>query len=228
MAIAAPRGKRRFEEDDEEFYITSDGKPMAETQKHADQMIYCIKTLEVRYANRPDVYVWGNNFIHYQQGARNRYVAPDCYVVFGVEKRERDNYKVWEEGGRTPDVVFEITSRSTQREDTHKKRPLYETILRVPEYYLFDPTGDYLKPRLQGFRLREGRYEPMRLADDRLHSDRLGLDLVMQGETLRFYDSATGDYLRTPEEEAHDRAAAEAENARLRAELDRLRQKAND
>ena len=30
----------------------------------------------------------------------------------------------------------------------HTKRPLYERTLRVPEYFLFDPTGDYLRPRL--------------------------------------------------------------------------------
>ena len=74
-------------------------------------------------------------------------------MVFGVEKKLRDNFKVWKEGGKTPTIVFEFTSKKTMREDRDVKRPLYEQVLKVPEYVLFDPTGDYLKPRLQGFRL---------------------------------------------------------------------------
>ena len=61
----------------------------------------------------------------------------------------------WKEHGRLPAVVFEFTSRKTQREDTDTKLPLYERTLRTPEYFLFDPTGDYFRPRLQGYRLPE-------------------------------------------------------------------------
>jgi Uma2 family endonuclease len=238
MAIATPRGKRRIEED-EEFYPTGDGKPMAETAKHFEQMVYCVKALQMQFLHRLDVLVAGNNFLYWERGNRSAVVSPDCYVVFGADKRLRDTYKVWEEGGRTPDVVFEITSSSTRHKDTRKKRPIYERILRVPEYYLFDPRGDYLKPRLLGFLLVDGQYQPMELVEGRLHSDLLGLDLEVMGETLRFYDPEAGAYLPTVEElaqrteaearraetEAHRAEAAEAEIARLRAELDSLRRK---
>jgi hypothetical protein len=73
----------------------------------------------------------------------------------------------------------------------------------------------------------------MELAEGRLHSEELGLDLVMEGERLRLYDPAAGEYLRTYSEAGAERRAererqradaAEAMLAQLRAELESLRQ----
>jgi ABC-type multidrug transport system ATPase subunit len=199
--------------------------------------IYAIETLKGFFDDRTDVVVSGNNFVYYDEGNPKGRVSPDCYVVFGVEKRVRDSYKAWEEGGRAPSVVFEFTSKKTRKEDTVTKFRLYESVLRVPEYFLFDPTGDYLKPRLQGHRLVDGRYVALELVDGRLHSEVLGLDLVMEGERLRLYDPARGVFLLDPleqtrranaeaaraEAEARRAEAAEAESARLRAALEALR-----
>lgn len=144
--------------------------------------------------------------------------------------RQRDSYKIWEEGGRGPSVVFEFTSRKTQADDLGEKFRLYEQVLKVTEYYLFDPTGDYLFRRLKGFLLRDGHYVPMPMIDDRIRSPLLGLDLVMDGETLRFHDPETGQFLPSLLESEDLRKAtliarddAEAENAGLRAELEELR-----
>ena len=41
-------------------YPTSDGKPMAETDIHRDQMVEAIEVLKGRYADDPDIYVSGN------------------------------------------------------------------------------------------------------------------------------------------------------------------------
>jgi Uma2 family endonuclease len=204
-------------------YPTSDGKPMAETDKHCDLMIYARQALKVYYLDRPDVYVSGNNFLFWQEGDPKKRVSPDCYIVFGVGMRQRDSYKAWEEGGKLPDVVFEFTSRKTRGEDTHTKRPLYEQVLKVKEYFLFDPTGDYLKPRLQGYRLEGESYVPLELAGGRLYSELLELELVQEGENLYLYDPARGERLLTPVELARRAREAEAENARLRAELETLR-----
>ena len=149
-------------------------------------------------------------------------------MVLGVPMRQRDSYMAWKEGGKLPDVVFEFTSRKTRKEDTDTKRPLYESVLRVPEYFLFDPTGDYLKPRFQGFRLVDGRYVTLEVVDGRLSSEGLGLDLVQEGERLRLYDPRTGEWLLGPMELAEARRAAESENARLRAELDALRRQVQE
>ena len=119
----------------------------------------------------------------------------------------------WLEGGLLPSVVFEFTSRKTANEDINTKRPLYETVLRVAEYFMFDPTGDYLEPRLQGFRLINGHYQPISLVNDRLHSEQLGLDLVQQGETMRLYDPRRGVFMPTVLEMSQ-RAESEAQRAR--------------
>ena len=64
--------------------------------------------------------------------------------------------------------------------------------LGVEEYWLFDPTGDYLAPRLQGFRLHGGEYRPLQsvaMMDGglSLHSEALGLGLRLDAEgALRF------------------------------------------
>ncbi len=205
---------------------------MAETDKHRRLMSYVIDALGIYYAARPDVYVSGNNFVFWEEGNPKARISPDGYVVFGVPRHDRDSYMAWKEGGRLPAVVFEFTSRKTQQEDTDTKLPLYEQVLQTPEYFLFDPTGDYLKPRLQGYRLVEGRYVQLEIVNDCLHSEQLGLDLTQQGETLRLYDPVEQEFLptiqeqaRKAEQEAAGREAAEAENARLRAELDALKRK---
>src|SRR5438105_1274114 len=195
---------------------------MAETDKHCQLMIDLRQALKARYRHRPDVYVSGNNFVFYQEGDPAKRVSPDVYVVFGVPAGLRDSYKAWEEGGRMPDVVFEITSKKTRREDVQIKRPLYEQVLRVPEYFQFDPTGDYLRPRLQGFRLAPEGYAPLEMVEGRLHSERLGLDLVQESERLRLYDPTAAEWLLSPEELAErlDQEARRGAVQRRRADAE--------
>lgn len=235
MAIAAQSlekaRKRRV------YYPSSDGKPMGETAKHVRESINGISVLDTHFANRPDVYVMGDNFIYYEEGNPKACVAPDVYVVFGVGKEPRDSYKVWEEGGRTPSVVFEFTSKKTRHEDTGKKFTLYQQDLCVPEYILFDPTGDYLAPPLQGYRLENGVYVPIPLQNGFLHSEQLALDITWEGTEIRFYDPVKRAWLLRALEMAHrmetearraetqaQRAEAEARRANdAEAEIERLR-----
>ena len=72
------------------YYPTRDGKPMAETDKHADLMRYTIDSLQVYYADQADVYVSGNNFVFYQEGEPKKRISPDCYVVYGAAKHLRE------------------------------------------------------------------------------------------------------------------------------------------
>jgi Uma2 family endonuclease len=208
---------------EEVIYPESDGKPMAETDVHCNCMIDLRETLKDFFRNEPDVYVAGNLFVYYQRGDTRKQVAPDVFVVKGVEKKLRRYYQIWKEG-KPPDIVIEVTSDSTRWEDMDTKRKLYQR-LGVKEYYLYDPTGDYLKDRFLGYRLVGHRYVPGRLqpGQDRVHSDVLGLDLVLEGERLRLYDPRSRQFLLVPSEAAEARRQAEGEIARLRAELDRMR-----
>ena len=217
MTIAVPQPKTDKTRKPREIdYPVRDNNPMAETDKHADLMVYTKSALRVRYADQPDVYVSGNNFLYYQEGAPKKCVSPDCYVVFGVPNHLRDSYMSWREGEKLPSVVFEFTSAKTRSDDVNIKRPLYESVLRVDEYFLFDPTGDYLNPRLQGFRLVEGRYQAIPLENGRMRSEQLGLDLVQQGETMRLFDPQRGEFLLDALEMAQ-RVAMEAKRADLEA-----------
>jgi Uma2 family endonuclease len=223
-------------------YPTSDGKPMAETDWHRELMAALIATLQVYFEARPRVYVSGNLLLFYEPGNRRRHVSPDVFVVRGVAKRPRPNFLLWEEG-RGPQFVIELTSSTTKDEDLRTKFALYQDTLRVREYFLFDPRGDYLSPQLQGYRLRQGRYRPIRAVAGRLPSQVLGLHLERSGNDLRLFDPATGTWLPTPQEradQAEQRAAqaeraaetaaqraeqAEAEKEQLRRELEALRRR---
>ena len=194
------------------YYPESDGQPMAETDVHRDQMTDLILTLRQYYRSDANVYVSGNLLLYYVEGDPRRSVAPDVFVVQGVPSHRRRIYKLWEEG-RSPDVVFEITSSSTRREDLDTKRGLYER-LEVQEYFLFDPLGDYLRPRLQGHRLIEGHYEPVEpLAAERLPSEVLGLQLRVREDQLRLYDPLGQRWLPTPADADEARRLAEAHAA---------------
>ena len=218
--IAAKRGTKIID------YPTSDGRPMSETDYHRDVLINSIGTLNYRYRHDDNVYVSGNMLMFYVPGNKRKHVSPDVFVVFGVPKKPRDNYLIWEEG-KSPDVIVEATSKTTAREDIGKKE-LYRVVLKVKEYFLFDPTADYLDPRLQGFRLSRELYKPIRMVSGRLPSKQLALHLEADGVNLRFFDPATLSYLPTPEERAdqgEQRAEQERQRAdRLEAELEHMRQ----
>jgi Uma2 family endonuclease len=216
-------------------YPTSDGKPMAETEVHRDDMMDLIRTLQDYFANDPMVCVSGNMLRFYEEGNRNRHVSPDVFVVMGVPRRRRENYLIWEEG-RAPDFVIELTSKSTRAKDETKQKRLYQNIHRVTEYILFDPKRDYLKPPLQGHRLVGETYVPIELVDECVPSQVLGLHFGRDGEELRIYEPATGRRLPTRGESAElakadaERAAgraerAEAELERSRREIEELRRK---
>jgi len=229
----------------EEYLPESDGKPMAETDVHREQMLSLLHALQERFRDKPKVYVSGNIFVYYlDENGQRQSVSPDILVVFGVEKKDRRIYKVDEEG-QAPQVVIELTSASTKVEDIVTKHYIYAN-LGVQEYFLFDPYSETMRPALRGFRLKGGEYTPM--TGSRLRSEILGLELTVEKGRLRLYDPKTGERLRTPQEAEADRRAAEkkaakelkarrqaeakaakaeAENARLRKELAKLRAKQN-
>ena len=198
-------------------YPTSDGQPMAETTLHRKVMADLIEALERHYASAPDVWVGGNLFLCYRKGDPAAALAPDVLLAKGVTKWDRPNYLLWEE--TAPSLVMEITSRKTRGEDRGKKKDVYERI-GVEEYVLFDPYGDWLRPRLQGFRLEGGRYQPIEPDEDgSIASRTTGLLLRPEGERLRLIDPATGKPLLWTDE--LEGARAEAEAARAEAEAAR-------
>lgn len=217
--------------DDLDFYPESDGKPMAESDLHREIMFTIIHLLQRHFAGRR-VYVSGNLLLYYVEGDPRKSVAPDCFVVWDVEPRRRRIYKLWEEG-KGPRVVFEVSSKSTKREDLGSKMRLYAQ-LGVEEYYIYDPTSEYLRPPLAGFRLEAGRFAPMQPQNQVVDwgdmafvpgageppeyvSPLLGLRLALdENGRLQFYDEATGERL-LDDEEARERAERLSRYAATRA-----------
>jgi len=106
-------------------YPESDGLPMAESDIAREYLIYGIEALRIYFQSCPDVYVSGNLFIYYEQGNTKAIIAPDVFVVLGVENKQRICYKTWEENNKVPDFILEITSRSTVSQDQGIKKGLY-------------------------------------------------------------------------------------------------------
>ncbi|MDB9524667.1 Uma2 family endonuclease [Oscillatoria sp. CS-180] len=226
-------------------YPESDGQPMTESDPTRDYLTYCVEALKLFFQSRSQVYVSGNLFIYYEEGNPRKVVSPDVFVVFGVIKRQRRVYKTWEEGGKVPAFVLEITSRTTRRQDEDSKPQLYAQ-LGVQEYFQYDPTGDYLVPQLKGFTLVDGSYVPIPLAEKpdgklMIHSAALDLDfclpppdstaltVVAQGQIprpLRLFDPKTGEkltnYAESVEARNQERDRAEQAEQAQRAAVPKL------
>jgi Uma2 family endonuclease len=198
-------------------YPNSDGLPLAESDFQRDVLIYIVEALRLYFRHRPNVYVSGNLFLYYEEGVPDSVVAPDVFIVFGVPKRKRNSYLLWREKA-APQFVLEVTSKATRAKDLGAKRGTY-AFLGVKEYFLFDPTGDYLRPPLQAFQLVGQNYQPMPAqpgAPLTIHSDVLDLDWRLEGLQLRLVEPGSGRVLRSLDD-------AESEIERLQAELARLR-----
>jgi Uma2 family endonuclease len=207
------------------FYAESEGRTLGETPRHVRNLRYLLEPLEVWLADDPLALVGGNMYVHYVPGSQDYNLSPDVMVVRGVSKTpDRRRYEIWEEG-KGPDLVIELTCASTREEDVEDKMEVYRDAMQVKEIFFFDPYGEYLKPRLQGYRLLQGRYERIRALGGRLPSDVLKLHLKGQGELLRLYDPVAGRWLLTPPEERQALREAEAEVERLRRENEELRRR---
>ena len=211
-------------------YPESDGQPLGETGFHVKALFLLHQFLMDLLAGRTDVYIGVDLFLYYERGNPRAVKAPDVMVIFGVGDHERRTFKTWEERA-VPAVIFEISSDETFEEDLHGKREVYQR-LGVAEYFLFDPLGDCLDPRLQGFRLENGQFIALvPEADGGLTSAQLGVRLVPDGFLLRLIDPHTGQPLPTSGEktarlrqETERLQRALAERARERQEKERERQ----
>ena len=203
-------------------YPDTDGQPMAESDFQFEPLAYAVESLKLHFQDRSDVYVAGNIFFYYEEGAPSEVVAPDVLVIIGAEKRKRHSVKLWEES-KAPDFVLEITSNSTRSKDQGSKKGTY-AFLGVTEYFCYDPTGDYLKPPLLGYRLQNGAYLPIapQVATPEttvVASTTLGLELHVNGREFRFRNPVTGQSLLNLVESEQ----ARLEERRLRIEEQRLR-----
>ena len=214
-------------------YPESDGQPMGETETHGNETWELIQALRHFLRDQPDVYVGGNLFVYYEEGNPRAVVCPDVFVARGVPKlvtrggreEKRRTYKLWEEG-RAPSMVIEVTSKSTRDEDEEEKKVKYAR-LGVEEYFLYDPLGEYLEPRLQGFRLLGDRYRPIQPhaaeeAAARRHAEEQAAE---EATARREAEERAAEEAAARQQEAAARRKSEERAAALEAEVARLRQR---
>jgi Uma2 family endonuclease len=188
-------------------------EPELESDFHRDQIDLLLRLMRWIWRDRDDIYCSGNTTVYYdsnQQTTRN-FRGPDIYVALGAIKRSRRSWMVWNEGGRYPNLVIELLSKSTATVDRTLKKELYQTTWRLPNYFWFHPETKEFK----GFRLVDGLYEPIvPNALGQLWSDELELFLGLHEGFLRLF-TPDGLLLLYQEEEE----ALRAELAEQRAEL---------
>ena len=231
--------------EDVELYPDSDGKPMAVSDLHRRILTRTIDVLDAYFQDRPEVYVSGDILMYYVKGDPRKSVSPDVLVAFGLGKKLRRTYLVWNEG-KVPDFAMEFSSESTYQNDLGRKMELYAS-LGIQDYFLYDAEGLYLPSPLMGFTLVDGAYAPISEGSDGglrssalgldFHVSDVGLDFDVEAVGLGVYDPALDKWLQTPAESAVTRAElaenrveqetaraenAEAEVARLREALARL------
>ena len=165
--------------------------------------------------------------------------APDVSVVYGLrDPTPLDSLDVQKEGVR-PSLVIEVVSplsAQVRQTDLVRKVGLYQRI-GVPEYLIVDTSTRKRAARrytLLGYRLdATGQYHAIVPdAEGRLLSETTGVlfQIGPTGDRVLLFEAATGRRLLNLEEqseradqETEARKAAEAENARLREEIERLR-----
>jgi Uma2 family endonuclease len=181
------------------------------------QWIVTIKeNLEALFRDQADVFVAGDNLIYPVKGDNTVRLAPDVYVAFGRPKGHRGSYRVWEEGGIFPQVIFEVLSAGNRLGEMKKKRQFFRRH-GAEEYYVFDPEDN----TLEGW-LRQGR--KLEEIDDTngYKSPRLGIRFDTSGAELLIY-RPDGERFLTFQELRDSRDAERQRAEAAERELDRTR-----
>ena len=132
---------------DDRFYPSSDGKPMAENTEQYRWIVLIAENLAAIFSQNPDVFI-AADLLWYPMAINDRVKgepyaqAPDVMVVWGRPKGFRSSYIQHKEENIPPQVVFEILSPSNKTEDglreLQKKFEFYQRH-GVEEYYTYDP-----------------------------------------------------------------------------------------
>ena len=169
--------------------------------------------------------------LYYDLQHPTRFKRPDWFVALGVSRlydgsQMRMSYVIWQEEV-SPSVIVELISPGTEKEDLGEtdsvegkappKWTVYEQILQVPYYIVYDRHKDILR----AYELVNGQYQALKIEDSRVALPEMQLSLgLWQGEYegitrqwLRWID-AEGNWIPTPLEQAEAKAARLSERLR--------------
>ena len=227
--MTTPQAKTKPTEEQWEPYphLEKEEKDMQQrpVEKDLDLKLGAALTPGRHYPYHPDILIGSEIPIYYgeRDPVTRRFpnVRPDILIALNV-----DTAAIWRrvgydpiQNGKPPDVVVEIASPSTHRIDSGHKRDIYQ-MLRVPEYWRFDPTGGRMFGQAVIGELLVGdqyqRQPLLRYGGGVVGSTSplLNLNFRYQGnELFTIHDPETGREYEHPEQRA----------ARLEEEIRRLR-----
>jgi Uma2 family endonuclease len=188
---------------------------MAENTLQYQWIVTLQGNLDLRFADRPDVFVAGDHLIYAQEGNPKRRAAPDVYVAFGRPKGHRGSYKVWAEGGVFPQVVIEVLAPGNRKKEMRRKYYFYQKY-GAAEYLIFDPDNHWMKAY---HRTPAGRLGRVPTAPEYV-SPLTGVRYVQRADGLTVFHP-TGEPFLTMTELGHRARQADAERQRADAERQR-------
>jgi Uma2 family endonuclease len=184
-------------------YPDDDGLPMSDNTQQMKWIFLLYGSLDGQYRDNADVFVAGNHLIYPVEGDNKTRQAPDVFVAFGRPKIERGSYRVWEENGVFPHVIFEVWSPGNRYAEMQAKFAFYEKY-GAEEYYILYP--EFLA-HAEGYQRQEGKLVRIEEMDGYV-SPRLGVRFSLaRGQLTAF--GADGHPMRSAAEMAAEREAAE-------------------
>ena len=161
---------------------------------------------------RSDVYTAVGEPVHYDKTQKTACVTPDMFLTFGLTGPPRDVYRVWDEG-RSPDLCLDVISPLRRQERPWSELAELYAQLGVKECWRFDPAGEHLRPRLQGYRLERDGYvalASLTVGDELvIRSDLTDLDFRCSNRGLRVREPLTGRVFPTRDEAEAELKAAD-------------------
>jgi Uma2 family endonuclease len=183
-----------------------------------------------------DFFIGTDINLYYDSRHTQWYERPDWFLVLGVARSAtveemRWSYVIWQESV-APFLVVELLSEGTEGEDLGQtlqvvgkpptKWEVYEKILRIPYYVVFDRVTQ----QLRAFKL----YEELDLVNERLWVEDVQLGLGVwegkyegtEGRWLRWYDGANAWIPTLKENAEQERTRAEQVESLLGKERSQL------
>lgn len=138
--------------------------------------------------------VESNLSVRFDAAGSSARIVPDNFLAFGVDQPPA-SFRVPRDRNLRM-LVLEVLSPGTHETDQTTKMLSYAG-MGAAEYWLFDPTGKLQVPRLQGFRLADGRYVRIpgsgESKEHAVHSEVLCTDLYLEDQALRLAPAAGQD-----------------------------------
>ncbi len=215
----------RYYEAEQAYLRSLPPEHFMEAEPQGKQREIFLESFALVKAHRSDVHVFNEMLVQYEQKGEKklRQVVPDNMVVIhaGPIKVE-GSYNLPLQPVK-PFMMLEYVSKNSKRKDYDDNMEKYEHEIKVPYYLLFYPDNQ----ELTLYRHTTRKFVSVKPNEnDRREIPELELEVAILDGWVRFW--FRGELLPLPGELLHQRDAAEAEVARLRAELERLRRRSGN